>query len=516
MKSYSLTSMINFICVVFLLVACAPPVSPTVEAPDGGTIQPPPTVADGTIPPPPDDSLRDLACQNIFNVNLLQAFGNSAYNTDLFWTIHFNFKSFDSSGNPVGCYRLYARDLTSHSFVPIDNGGQVIEGCEAVGGMIFEETSLPFDSTGTGPVSAGVAHFDGNSHIACSFSIQALTEAAISTAIVKSGVNNLQDLLAANAVNATLHQSITDEVDRLAVSLTNHDLKTLTLVAAGQAHYNQAQPASPVLFYLPGDPGAAGCCTPIGMELPALDDEIGLFRTYLHGQLFRTSADNILLGRAIEDSLLDDYLIAILLDGPLTVQEMADWLSQIDGIVDQSDNWESKLDDLLNTDELISWLREVGLLDKWLAFLIDEGYLTEERLEEILEDAGLDISVVLDEWTDRCTYSYDAPYYWWTNFENTGAVTPTFAKWAIAAGESGIRCRTVEWAPLPPNAMSDQYTGLPFASQPMLPEVAVWTGQTRFYIGCRPDVTTGDCVSYYTGELYGVMIDPPDSKPQFD
>lgn len=511
MKSYSLMLKIAFICAAFWLAACAPTrPTPTREAPAAAT-------AEGTIPSPPDD-LRDLACESIFDVDLTQAFRNSAYDTDLFWTIHFNFKSFDGSGNPVGCYRLYARDPDRGTFVAIDDGGQVIEGCEIRGNVAFDLIPLAFDSVGRGPVDTGVASFDGDSAVVCSFSIQELTNVAVERSKAKSGVDSVTELLAVNAVASSQHQSIVAEVERLRELLISHNLKTLTLVAAGQADYNQAQLANPVFFYWPADASAADCCTPIGMELPALDDRIGLFRAYLHGNLFRTSRDSILLSRAIDEGLLDDYLLASVMDGAPTVEEMAEWLSLRDDAPVVGADLVSELYAFLDTGELAGWLREVGLFDDWLVYLQTAGYLTEDGLKDLLEAAGLDVTQIIEEWTNRCTYAYEHPYYWWTNFQNTGAgaVTPIFARQVITSGESGALCHTVEWTPLPADALRDQYPGVPFAPQPMLQKVAVWTGPTQFYIGCRPDVTTGDCASYYTGDLYGVMIDPPDSKPQFD
>lgn len=71
---------------------------------------------------------RDQACEDIVPFD-----GSAAYDavTDrpIGWTFGVNFDVLSSAGNPLGCLHVYERDDANGTYVPVDNGGIVVDTC---------------------------------------------------------------------------------------------------------------------------------------------------------------------------------------------------------------------------------------------------------------------------------------------------------------------------------------------------------------------------------------------------
>lgn len=340
--------------------------------------------------------LRDLACENIIDTDLERAYTNPAYeDRNIFWTIHMNFKAFvpRDQRRPLGCFRLYARNISSKRYEAIDNGGQIIYGCKTVNGAVrFGTRTVLHTSHGESAVDAGEATFDGNGYLDCQLSIKDLTHAAVNSALALRGHRDLKALLLDLGFDPTESNftSILKEYELLAETLNYHAYRTLTIVAAGVVPTTMSDP-NPIIHYEPleaeGEP-----VFPISMALPSLRDEKGEFFSEMNGMEYRSNS------------------------------------------LDQNECW-------FNSQE----------------------------------------------------------HYWWTDFDSVAAaqhdgITLTYAKRQMGQPISPPCTRIVP--------------------RPSLRSVNFWTGPAKLYIGCKPDRNQG-CMSRLKGTLFGIVIDPPNSKPQF-
>ncbi|MBK8047589.1 MAG: hypothetical protein IPK16_10980 [Anaerolineales bacterium] len=195
------------------------------------------------------------------------------------WTFGVNFDQLSAADNPLGCFRLYWLDEASSEFVPIDDGGVVIDTCQRI------KTT----SDDVPQVAGGAAVFAGAGGVTCHMNIAAWAN--------DQAVRRLAEMRFAPDV----FRKISSELD--AFTQTNPQTYTnLTMVAAV--------------------PWPEDCCKPTGEEVgavmpvvryaPSPDNGVNptiqlLERSDLRASFVPTSCDE-------EPNLADDILASLVVD----------------------------------------------------------------------------------------------------------------------------------------------------------------------------------------------------------
>ena len=238
---------------------------------------------------------RDLACESVIEIDLVQASNNPAYLThDIFWSFHMNFRAFlpetvqgdptVPTETPLGCFRLFGRN-EGGQFVPIDEGGMIVDGCHVDGNsknLSFSKSELPDTSqmlTVTNPLSnthqqpqkpgvydVGVATFAGQASILCdNFSISNLTKQAVQSGLVRYA----EQYVGYN------YGTIIAELKSLAKE-KSQKYDTLTIVAVGN-NFDIEQAS--ILSYEPRNK----CCDLINFDIKKIGGSSVTFSSTLQG-----------------------------------------------------------------------------------------------------------------------------------------------------------------------------------------------------------------------------------------